>query len=388
MSQRIVDHTGSEFNYEALEDNFLKDLDGSKHVSAMDMDNTMFDKDLGVLVFLEKLSDPHFWDFEDKTFAYLLLPIAYKKVFDAGVKGEFIGLDPKLCRLALDLWQDICKLYSLKKHLIHKEGSGQFQSSLVKEFARKMLEFDKLFLKMDPILSSHFQGQLLMRTRFFAGKEPKLIKHYTQEAMKLHVGRYLDLELNDSLKNDAGQVIDEARLEEVNGSENFLRVDRLVEPVELILKITKKLLEEKLPTIVVTANLEGIAKTAVEVSDYDLLNQQDLNGSPVVYGSRLRNGKRGELAPQMDGLPVHGVKKAEKALLFADTVGRTLKVAMGDSPHTDGALLKASLRQEGIVFVVGQDFNKTRAKFDRVFRELIEQVEIVRERIFYIVETV
>ncbi|HLG25196.1 MAG TPA: hypothetical protein VI588_00160, partial [Candidatus Gracilibacteria bacterium] len=154
-------------------------------VLASDMDNSMFDNDLGILVFLEKLGDPHFWDFEVNEFASLLMPAAYQKIFLEGALGRHgSGLPIEISELGMDLHQDIVELYAKIQRMAKERRKPKDMAHFVNEFARKMLEFDAIFVRVDRYLKKMFKGQLLMRTRFFAGKEPKEVHQLTENVMK------------------------------------------------------------------------------------------------------------------------------------------------------------------------------------------------------------
>ena len=63
---------GDRIQFDEYADRHLRKNNREGLVLATDMDNTMFANDLGILVFLEKLADPHFWDFDINTFESLV----------------------------------------------------------------------------------------------------------------------------------------------------------------------------------------------------------------------------------------------------------------------------------------------------------------------------
>ncbi|MEK7544665.1 MAG: hypothetical protein AAB551_00885 [Patescibacteria group bacterium] len=404
----FVGHGGVEIGKDELLDQFVRETSSEFHgqgVLAADMDHTMFDKDLGILVFLEKLSDPHFWDFSPSYFTKLLLPDLYRRLLERGKNGEILNLNPKYCALALDLFNDASSLYNLL-HRLKGNGNGSARKVLpphvVQVFARKMLEFDRLFLIMDRYLSKHTGGQLLLRTRFFAGKAPGQIRDFTKRIFT-HTDTSPDPDLSLLMTDEhresvkcVHQKVDEQRLSDVHGDESSLyhRVDRVVHPVwgthELMRGMVRDL---DIPGVVITANLYGIAATALGASKehYGFLADQSFHrgdaAEPYVIGTRLRRRTEKQLLPEVDGLPVFGPQKAEEANAFAARRKGSLVAAFGDSPSTDGSLLQSSVEQGGYAFVVGRDFASTCAKFREVFDPLLKTSADISRRIFYIVES-
>ncbi len=339
---------------------------------ATDMDGTMFKNDLGLLVFLEKLSDPRLWEFDADRFSTLLLPPKYRKAMGEGKDGLHDRMPPEICALGLDLHADIVRLYELIKFCGKDPKKSKEIPRLVNEFARKMMELDRIFMKLDRYLSSFFRGQLLMRTRFFAGKEPKDIRRLTELVMSHSVSsaaRLISLCIHEENRREAGQTVTEERIRNVHDEESPLRqIDRLVIPVDNVRRLIRKAIEElNIHAVVLTANLHGIADTAIyESPDYRFLKDQTTG--KIVVGSRLRtNGKK--LEPKLDGTPVFGERKAVEARLMARTQQRKYGISIGDSPGTDGPMMNACLAEGGSVFIVTE-------KPERALKDFSEALEI------------
>lgn len=358
-------------------------------VAATDMDNTMFDNDLGVLVFLEKLGDPHFWNFDMDYFASLVLPGPYYEALKEGAAGKHREeLPPELSRLALDLHHDIVELYKLIKRTIETESNMQDKTWAVREFARKMVELDRIFIKVDRYLAQLFSGELLMRTRFFAGKELGAVHSLTERVMKrkrTDVYRTLDLTI---MEDGADQLVSEDRITEVYGQPSPAReIDRYVTVVDDVrLFVRKSVSREGVLGLVITANLQGIGNTAVRKSPYEFIKNQYIGDKRVhgaVIGSKLvKNGSK--LGPRMEDKPVLGEEKALKALEFAGRHHKKLGCAIGDSPTTDGPMMHASLREGGTAVIVGQDREKLEERFHPVLK-IAELQSGARDRVYYII---
>lgn len=383
----LYNSQGERVTFDEYSDRHIPKGNGGILVAA-DMDNTMFDNDLGVLVFLEKLGDPHFWDFDVDSFASLVLPGPYLQALQEGVDGAYgDDLPPSLSQLALDLHRDIVDRYKLIKRIVESGSSSQDQTRAIREFARKMVELDRIFIRVDRFLSKLFNGELLMRTRFFAGKELGAVHRLTEKVMKRRrtdVYRVLNLALED----DKTQLVSEERITEAHGEPSPRReIDRYVTVVDDVRDFVREAVKQSnVLGLVATANLHGIGNTAVRKSPYEFIKKQYKGEQRVrgaVIGSKLvKNG--GKLGPRMQGKPVLGPHKAFKALEFAQKHNRKLGCAIGDSPTTDGPMMHASLIEGGTAILVGENRENLEERFYKVLH-LEELQNDVRERIYYII---
>ena len=392
----LYNHKGELVTPEEITGEHFNGSSGQKIIAATDMDGTMFKDDLGPLVFLEKLSDPNFWEFETGDFAKILIPKKYRELLQQGVEGKIKELKPDMCMVALDLADDITGLYDHIQGLASQNG-GNGRQSLVREFARKMMELDRIFVLIDSTLSKHLNGEILMRTRFFAGKHPHVIARLTRRVMqrtKTAVDRYIHLDIDENHREVADQKVTEAMIDEIHGGvpSPFKRIDRVVKPVCDILDFVQHAIYEAgIPTIVATGNLKAIAKTAIEESDYSFMNEQRFrrrnkqgqDRSPLVVGTWLRSAEDGTLHPRVKGKPLLGDRKKLAVKEFTDERKKILGIAAGDSPTTDGPMLLSALRHQGVAIVVGHDIDSIRRRFDKVFG----QVKELQENIYYSAET-
>lgn len=393
----LLDSHGNSIGPEEIIDEHFQTSERQKIIAASDMDGTMFKNDLGTLVFLEKLSDPTFWDLNPDEFERILLPQKYRQLLTEGITQNVQGLNVQVCALAMALANDIRKLYTHIHGIVSgKMNNRKQQQSLIREFARKMMELDRIFVMIDSTLSQHLDGEILMRTRFFAGKNPRAITQLAKRVMQRSptaVDRYIHLPIEESNREIAEQTVTEAIIREVHdGAESpFGRIDRLVKPVKDISMFIRHAVEEAgIPAIVATGNLKAIAKTAIDSSEYHFLEQQRFrrrkkqgeNIPPLVVGTWLRSEKDGTLHPRVKGKPVLGDRKAYEVKKFAAERRKKLGIALGDSVTTDGPMLRAALQQEGIAIIVGPDVETIQKKFHTIIRTAGK----MREGIYYSVE--
>lgn len=389
----LLNHQGEEINAETFADD-VKNVHfpngGYKSIAlASDMDNTMFDNDLGTLVFLEKMDDPKFWHLDTDEFRRLLLPKAYRELLSQGADRKIEGLHPPVCKLALDLAYDIVNLYEhIQGNIKAKHANGE--AKLSEEFARKMIELDRIFVLIDGVLSKNLNGQILMRTRFFAGKNPSTMTTLAQKVMHRHptnIGRRVALNIHQENEERAEQIVTEDRITQVHGIVSpYQEIDRYVKPIDEVRELIQIAVQKlRIPAVVATGNLKAIAKTAIAESDYDFLLKQRYvreGDHSAVVGTWLRSGENGTLHPKVQGKPVLWDRKAEEALKFAKASRRELKIALGDSPSTDGPMLHASLSNGGIAVVVGKDIDSLRKHFEKV----VPPEKSYQEKVYYVVE--
>jgi hypothetical protein len=391
----ILDITGREQDVEQILDKHCPRQKRSKMLIASDMDNSMFDNDLGILVFMEKLSYLNFWKFETHEFSSLLLPKQYRKILEEGDQGVHPELAPGLCRLALDLHTDIVFLYGLFKKLEKAHDKDKEAISTVgrieRVFARKMLEYDRIFMRIDGFLTKrkNFKGQLLMRTRFFAGQDPEVVSRLTNRVMgrrRYDLDRFVKLDIDQMGQSDGRQIVTEEQIQDVYGVESpYKEVDRLVVPVAKVSALVSSAVEKAcIPTVVVTANLRDIARVAVNRSPYRrIMNQSIISPRDAIIGSELTKAN-GRLSCRPKGKPVFGMRKTYETLKYANEKGLKLGMVIGDSPVTDGPLMKASLVEGGIAVIVNCDLDAALVRFN----EVLGLQENFRERIYVIVRSV
>ena len=356
----------------------------------IDMDNTMFDNDLGVLVFLEKLNDPHFWDFDVDEFSKLLMPRRYKHALTQGAEGAHEGkISTEMSQLGLDIHAACLNLYALIQRIVQtKSTQKEMAQRVIREFARKMVEFDQIFIRIDSHLTNLFDMPLLMRTRFFAGKELGDVHKMTLDVMNRNetsVDRIIDLGISPELGKDLEMRVSEEQIAEAHGKESQHKmVDRLVVPVNEVRDIIRKALLEwdKALGIVLTANLHGIGETAVDNSIYDFIRKKQ-NHKGTVIGSKLIR-EEGVLKPRLLGEPVLGKQKVEEAMRLAGEMNKHFALAFGDSSTTDGPMMRKALDDGGSAIIVTKDIEEAKRRFYHVLR-LYEVSEEISRRIFYLI---
>ncbi len=365
--------TGAEYTQEELIEEFLPD---KKIIVGSDMDGTMFNNDIGVLVFLEKLSDPTFWKFKTSRFKSLLLPIKYRRVFQEGATGSVSELDQRKCQFILNLWEDICDLYRRQREILSSNGPRiHIHTPIVNEFARKMLAFDRLLIEMERQLISRFKGELLMRTRFFADKGVQDVEELTKKVMAREIGdedSEMDLAVHDDNRNEYNQRISAEDLEPIV-------YNRIVIINLHVAALIKQVFDRGAAVRVITTNIQNNALGAINNSDYSYLNHRR-----TISASSLRmNGDR--FGSKMDGMPIFGERKVDIAREIEEAKKRKFKVALGDSFTNDSPMGKYALENGGVFVIVADDYEEARQKFNPIYEEL--GANGVGERIWYIEPT-
>ncbi len=354
-------------------------------MAASDMDHTMVGNDLGVLVFLEKIQDKEFWDMSTQEFKLLLLPKDYLKKIQEWADSGYPDLKSGHCKLLLDLYTDIIRLFHLQQ--AHKNNpNSRIFVMIMKEFGRKMLEMDRIIVEVDPLLKREMNGMLLMRTRFFAGREPGKIRELTQNVIERSKGpnnkKYASFPMYDQLRRDGRQQVTAEYVREVMGKDSpFELYDQRLPIIEPVRQVLHYLASSGVPTVVATANLQGIAKTLIRETDYDFLNDQQIG--EVVLGTRLRQ-QGAILRPEIDGMPLSGKEKARAVLQRASGMRREPKVFLGDSPSGDLDAMIATLQRKGSVYIVGQNPDVVSKKFRRKFADVFGTHGKELERVFTI----
>ncbi len=368
--------TGAEYTQEELIEEFLPD---KKIIVGSDMDGTMFNNDIGVLVFLEKLSDPTFWKFKTSRFKSLLLPIKYRRAFEEGATGSVSELDQRKCQFILKLWEDICDLYRKQREILSSNGPKiNIHTPIVNEFARKMLAFDRLLIEMERQLISRFKGELLMRTRFFADKGVQDVEELTKKVMAREIGdedSEMDLSVHDDNRNEYNQRISAEDLEPIV-------YNRIVIINLHVAALIKQVFDRGAAVRVITTNIQNNALGAINNSDYSYQNHRR-----TISASSLRmNGDR--FGSKMDGMPIFGERKVDIAREIEEAKKRKFKVALGDSFTNDSPMGKYALENGGVFVIVADDYEEARQKFNPIYEELIDDDDNeVGDRIWYIEPT-
>lgn len=374
----LLNHRGEPVTPEEIIKNNFTENELKEIFAASDMDYTMYDNDLGPLVFLEKLADPRFWILDLSEFAQILLPKKRRGLVEEGAAGKIPELDKQLCRLGLTLVNDIIELYKHIQKIETSNGNGpNGEQSLIFEFARKMMELDDISYAVDVALSQKIHGEILMRTRFFAGKHPGVIADQTKkvfEIKKTSVDRYIELPISKENEKRANQQVTEEMISSLRrGKSPNQKIDRYVKTIADTRDFIAALVKADIPAIVATGNLKAIAKTAIKNSDYAFMQDQefrrkhgDRKPPPLVVGTWLRDGENGTLHPRVDGEAVLGDHKAERVQNLAVKLEKNLLFAFGDS-LSDGRMLQDALKAGGVVMIVGKTIEGINKTFHRAF---------------------
>ncbi|MBN2306522.1 hypothetical protein JXD20_00900 [Candidatus Peregrinibacteria bacterium] len=375
------------YSLDEIQARYLPDIkkDG---IVASDMDGSMFYNDLGIHVFLEQLSQPQGWVKDPGEFARLLTPDSYQVILKMALAGQVKDISREQAEIYVKLRDDCIDLY--KAIYAVKRKRLTIENPLVNEFARKMLELDRMGMEMEQVFMIGNDGQILSRTRFFVEHNPWMVTQITTAAMRSHEngGRYVDLKVYP--KNDA---VAEQRISEHDLEP--LRYDKQIVVVEGTRHIIQNLFDHGngVPVRIVTTNLKDIAEAAIEASPYYKgLLDQDCDGKSPILASKLVRNDYGKMGQNFWKLPILGGVKGVMLRDLEEKMKRKVRVAIADSPTNDGAMVTLTLRNGGVAFFVRkyqEAFEETRNRF----KVLIDGPEGVRrstgdkdvgDRIFYV----
>ena len=386
---KVNTHIGdSEISLDALFDEFLPDEKLRHGVVCSDMDQTMFKQDIGQLVFLEQLSDPGFWSNIPKhLFPHILMPLRYRRILERTASGTILSEKVLDCRYALYLEQKILDLQGHIRKLISRGKKLDLNHPVVNEFMGKMLALDSVIMRLQPYLSTRISiEELFMRTRFFAGWTKETVVKYTSRAMArdsdaTHRRVTLRVHNKDELPK-LGSNLEPRVIYRI-------KQDRLIEVVAGVREILARCFEKGAHIRIVTTNLSAIAEEALRSSEYIFLD-----ANVAVLGSSLRRRQRKKSKPpyryktRFTAPPFFARRKAEIAQTVSGTQKRVFLMALGDSPSNDGPMGEVALRNGGVFVMVGNEIEKTRRKFDPLFRKLYGEGEPeVGRRMVYVKNT-
>jgi hypothetical protein len=378
------ENDGQVYDYNELADEFLPQQKREKGLVATDMDGTLFENDLGKLVFVEKLSKPQDWQMNPSIFDRLLIPEDYRSLLQRGSKNFINGLNPDECKKVLLLRDDIIELY--KKLYEMKRDSKQIDvlHPIANEFAMKMIKLDGFFMIMDSVLMKWFEGMLLMRTRFYAGSNKRHVAHLTRQVMRRKNGHKSILKLGVHTSNKKERITKQ-RLngKDLGGDE---KIDRIVHEIEPVRHIIMDLFGKGMNVRVITTNLKQIASTAMEESSYkDLMNQYCGGHLPIV-ASTLQNDDNGKFKPDINNLPMFGEEKKRILHHLQQRMRHRVMCALGDSPKNDTPMGEIALHNGGVFVVVGDDYEKTRQKFHPFYEQMKKEsgANDIGQRIWYV----
>ncbi|MBU1151463.1 hypothetical protein KJ632_01380 [Patescibacteria group bacterium] len=368
MSLLLLNNKGEKVDFEEKVLSLYSQEELANGLLTSDMDGTMYEQDLGILVFLQKLGDSTFWTFDLNRFRGLLLPKDYFVTLQAGAEGvfdSFEGMDAAKCRMILDLKEDICLLYRAIKLAKIRQEELDLSHPLVNEFAYKMVLMDGLVISMEPYMGKHFKLAYLMRTRFFASKNFERVRSLVLGAMDRTEDDNILLQSYDVNQDSLG-----GRLKVVN--EPPVEIDRDIRVVQKVQELTRILVEDcGVLGTVVTTNLYKIADTFIRGGVYkDLIER--------IVGTRLKMVRGGCLNSLIEGRPVIGLRKAEVAEELAQLYRKKHLFAAGDS-NGDFHMAEKVLREGGVFVGVGKSVDSITKTFNGRLLEAVGQ-EAMDER--------
>jgi len=225
-------------------------FDSAQDLLASDMDGTMFEEDLGVLVFVKKLQSPTFWSLTPEQFRRLILPKIYREV----IKDPKFNIPQEAKKRIITLASELSDIYAQMKNLIREGHQFSPEQPVLSEFILRMLEFDDLFMKYDKEFMPRTNGMFLSRTRFFMGKNLEDIKKITAEIVSSGQGQALAIESTSADR-------DKFKLSPLSKEREQLALKLQTTVREDVFGIISRMINEEgiIHRAVVTANLQQTA---------------------------------------------------------------------------------------------------------------------------------
>jgi len=243
---------------------------------------------------------------------------------------------------------------------------------VVNEFALKMIEFDNLVKKVENPLMDLGRARILMRTRFFAGKNLEAAKQLMRGIMERsrmtvaerqngHVHLEIQQDIQAAIHDVGNGSTYEQRVQDID-PRIFNRVVSVNDDIRRM--IARLTIENGAFGVAISANLLAFVKEAVEGSSYaGIINE--------TMGSRLKFQRPEDriFHPTFEGEALHGQPKVDALRALSLETGKTLRVALGDSIKGDGPMGIEAVRNGGVFVVTGQSFEA----IQKQFRKLPEQ---------------
>jgi hypothetical protein len=295
-----------------------------------DFDGTMFQEDIGITAFIDKVRDPGFWHLDTETFERNLVSPDLKKGFSNlnrekyhNISAEpiyFPGIkvtDIKACAnwILNTLIPQILQLHrNIREEIILK--GFDTQTTRIQEFISMLIFLDRVTMEMEPNFSKLIKGRIIPRTRFFAGMTEAEIKGTVQ---KLY-GIGQDAENSKFTVKFDNEVLSGA--EGVDIVEKQETISSRATKVTDIKRLFRKIifLDVGILTII-TTNLPIVARTAFETEQspyYKMAQEQTANLSDrdvstrhFVYGTDLVVSN-GIVLPEIDQRAILKVQKQER----------------------------------------------------------------------------
>lgn len=357
--------------------------DPEEALVATDMDDTMTNGDIGLLVFIYELLDGDFWHLAPTDFDSILLPTIYEKRIQKIAKKSD---HPKRQQadLIFRLRNDLSRLYRAKKALIDaeiKEGDKEPLDQITREFAAKMLAFDRLMMELEGTFISEMNGQLLMRIRFLIGKTQANIDAKMLEIKSSSHPETLDL--TNWGKDEKRNVEEEELSPKDKVASTRLKINQQVKE---ILKIARS---KGAAIRVVSTNKAGIVQALVENTPY----RNFIHVPQYRHAATNLQTERGVYNGRTNATPVFGKEKARKVKDLERKPGsRTRKprkclLALGDSITNDGPMLRYALENGGIACIIIHDPSKVEETKARIQNEILAGLpEDAANRVFLIID--
>lgn len=348
MRVNVVPHTSDEpVMWEEKLYEYFKDGDLSRSIVCSDWDGTMVEQDTGIQVFIQKLLDPHYWPLEDRgKFMDVVLPDEYYIIFSKGAEGNGDHeLDQEKCKYIMGLAWDIVNLHAA---ITDRVVSGDFEQThdihefindpMINEFARKMIELDRIAMEMDKYLSNKLDGKFLLRTRFARNKKIRSIREVARRVWN-YKGQTVKLSIHE--KDPLGK-----NNRRVGRDHPLVQNPDIEYPLcptvdQRILSIQSKLISVEDPALirVITTNHPAIVDAILRETPYEdvigptVKRNRIESDDPMVRGTRLKVDKEHGMVLEMvsKDLPRIAAEKRVLSGQVADMHDRYPRIALGDT---------------------------------------------------------
>ncbi len=339
---------------------------------ATDADDTMSIGDTGILIFIYELLDRKFWHLAPNDFREILLPKNYEDKIRAIAKNQ---LHPKQSRaqLIFNLRDDLYQIYKIK-HELHDSASvegaddtglRETLDSLSREFAAKMLAFDRIMMELEGTFLNEMNGQLLMRIRFLTGKTASAISKKMQEVTESTLPPEIKLDdWNEGLKRKVTQA-------EIDSRDLIANTRLLIN--KQVLAILKQAQAEGAAVRVISTNKKAIIEEFLKQTPFsDIVHKDRHAATDLHHEEGVYNGET-NATPVFGPEKVKRVKAIEK-LKSKKRIPRKCQMALGDSITNDGPMLRYALMNGGIACVIIRDEANKESTIARIKAEILNDL--------------
>ncbi len=256
-----------------------------------------------------------------------------------------------------------------------EKSALDLSNPLINEFARKMILLDDLIIKYEDTFQKKFDGQLLMRTRFFADKNKEDVARIMKKITSRTPQSFDSLTNLQAYAENIINADQQTQLEDVSQ----ISYPRVLNEIKIIRDMLFRLNNEHdTDVFIITTNLVDIAEGFVSNSDYQKIIHPDI----VATNLRKENGR---YHPQIEGKPVFGFEKQNRLKGLEKRHQKKAIFAAGDSARNDWPMMQYALENKGIAIAIGAEFDRTKEKFHNhgCFEDISQLGKHIHQRILF-----